>query len=488
MLNKIVLIYYFIIYITVLEADDDLSTSDVTDLPEVVTNKYDGLWDSDNTSINTEDIRNIENMNTTTDSQKPPWPTIPTSLNNLQCSVLKEYGGWSFVYTYSREEISGLLCRCKKICRKVTVSPEVKDDILDLLNNPLSELNLKEFVPIVTVYSIIFLVGVSGNILTIIGISTWMKKRSPTYAFIISLSCSDLLLLSICLPLKVTEYFHLGEVFTEFTCKLSYYLRDFTLTCSVLTLTVISFERYYAICRPFVVQYLCTWERARKIILITWSLSTCLATPTPFIVKLYSPPGQGHMECLQQSRQDIYLVLYFTYFLGVLFALPSLMMIFTYGCSCYTLWKSTVISKKLKGDGSQCDVDTGGEELSSKESDEIKSRKRVIKGLLCIVILFITCWGPPLMIQLLCVMSIVRRYCRKYRLALETLTYISAAVNPYLFMAMSSQFCGPIRSKFGRSQYRSKHRTYSTTTTGNQFTETSLRTSHQTSTDHSKYA
>ena len=47
--------------------------------------------------------------------------------------------------------------------------------------------------------------------------------------------------------------------------------------------TVLFCYRYYAICHPLSVQYRCTWNRARVMILITWGISAALALPTVFM-------------------------------------------------------------------------------------------------------------------------------------------------------------------------------------------------------------
>ena len=38
-------------------------------------------------------------------------------------------------------------------------------------------------------------------------------------------------------------------------------------------------HRYYAICKPMVAQARCTWSRAKRIIIVLWTLSLALAVP-----------------------------------------------------------------------------------------------------------------------------------------------------------------------------------------------------------------
>jgi 7 transmembrane receptor (rhodopsin family) len=60
-------------------------------------------------------------------------------------------------------------------------------------------------------------------------------------------------------------------------------MQNVSAICSVLTLTAMSIERYYAIVHPMKAQYLCTVSQAKKVISATWVLSFILAMPTLWI-------------------------------------------------------------------------------------------------------------------------------------------------------------------------------------------------------------
>ena len=63
----------------------------------------------------------------------------------------------------------------------------------------------KELAPTLWSYAIIFVAGIIGNILILIAVirNTQFLKSSPVNVFLGSLASADLLLISICLPLKV---------------------------------------------------------------------------------------------------------------------------------------------------------------------------------------------------------------------------------------------------------------------------------------------
>ena len=56
---------------------------------------------------------------------------------------------------------------------------------------------------IVIIFSITFIMGILGNILIIIAVAKKMTIKSPTNTFLASLATTDLILITICLPVKV---------------------------------------------------------------------------------------------------------------------------------------------------------------------------------------------------------------------------------------------------------------------------------------------
>lgn len=66
-----------------------------------------------------------------------------------------------------------------------------------------NNLPLEEFIPSVIVYSITLLVGVVGNSLVIFSIAYYGRQKNVTNVFLLSLASADLLLVTICVPIKV---------------------------------------------------------------------------------------------------------------------------------------------------------------------------------------------------------------------------------------------------------------------------------------------
>lgn len=94
-----------------------------------------------------------------------------------------------------------------------------------------------------------------------------------------SLAAADLLLIFICVPMKIIEFTTHGWIFGQASCKLFHYLHTFTAICSVMNLTAMSLERYFAIIHPLKAKIRCTYRRAKIIIVLIWICSFVAALP-----------------------------------------------------------------------------------------------------------------------------------------------------------------------------------------------------------------
>jgi hypothetical protein len=115
-------------------------------------------------------------------------------------------------------------------------------------------------------YSIILLVGVTGNVLVIVIVMRYRDMRNATNFLLTNLSVADLFLLLFCTAdgyqhLYGKDKHRLGKFMCMKTSKMKPIVRFFlgrfspfvqnaTAICSVLTIMAISYERYVAICQP----------------------------------------------------------------------------------------------------------------------------------------------------------------------------------------------------------------------------------------------
>ena len=85
------------------------------------------------------------------------------------------------------------------------------------------------------------------------------------------------------LLLQLFRLFTFTWPFGEVICKLTAYIQDVSVVCSVLNLTAMSMERFYAIVYPLRSRRVCTVSQARSVVALTWFLALILALPRCWI-------------------------------------------------------------------------------------------------------------------------------------------------------------------------------------------------------------
>lgn len=167
-------------------------------------------------------------------------------------------------------------------------------------NSQLAEVNLVEilgpkrspvFLPVTSVYLLIFLVGLSGNLLTCTVIARHKKMRNPTNLYLLSLALSDLLVLLFGMPLEIYELWqNYPFPFGEGGCYFKTFLLETVCFASILNVTALSVERYIAILHPLKTRYLSTNQHVRRVITVVWVVSMICAVPNTSLHGIFHLP------------------------------------------------------------------------------------------------------------------------------------------------------------------------------------------------------
>lgn len=101
---------------------------------------------------------------------------------------------------------------------------------------------------------------------------------------------------------------------------------------SILTMLAISFERFYAICKPLKVSYKCTKLRAAMIILGIWVIALLATLPLLFIATQQTATyldGSEVQVCLTQAN-DMYSKAFFLFIIALFFFFPLIILVIIY--------------------------------------------------------------------------------------------------------------------------------------------------------------
>ncbi|CAI9736619.1 1-like peptide receptor [Octopus vulgaris] len=308
--------------------------------------------------------------------------------------------------------------------------------------------------PVGTVYLFTLLLGMVGNSLVIFCIVKHKGMRSITNIFLLSLACADLLLVLICVPVKGIAFFSFTWTMGYVLCKMVHYVQNVSMICSVMTLTMMSVERYIAIRYPLKAKYLCTLVHAKIVIFCTWFLSLFMAIPILFGQQLVEVGYfmKGYL-CIKEWSTPEMSKLYELYMFFIMLVIPTCVMIVAYsGIYCEMVSVTARRADMRTGSLSECSTNHNNYKMtkSNKKTakkisvEDDKTKMQVLKMLAIVVLLFVLCWAPILINNVLVGFEILPvlhyGHTRPVRMAFHLMSYFNSCINPVVYSFLSRNF------------------------------------------------
>ncbi|XP_063785656.1 olfactory receptor 1468-like [Pseudophryne corroboree] len=185
----------------------------------------------------------------------------------------------------------------------------------------------------------VYFMTICGNLLIIVLVSHSKNLHSPMYFFLTHLSLSDILMATDILPSMLHAAMVKPNKISFTDCITQFYFFDVSETSECLLLTVMSYDRYLAICKPLHYHSLINTQLCLKMVIVTWILSfSVVLIHTLTITKLQfcGPDIIDHFFCdlaplLELSCSDTSLVqLEVTCLSALLVVIPFLIIIISY--------------------------------------------------------------------------------------------------------------------------------------------------------------
>lgn len=301
---------------------------------------------------------------------------------------------------------------------------------------------------LIATHSIVFLVGLVGNALVCIAVYRNHSMRTVTNYFIVNLAVADFLVLLLCQPFTVlwdiTETWFFGLAL----CKAVPYLQTVSVTVSILTLTFISIDRWYAICLPLT--FKSTTGRAKTAIILIWTMA--LLFDIPDLVVLETFPATTKVvtilftRCDISGSKDIQVTITIVRII-FLYTGPLIFMTVAYWQIVQVLWRTHIPGHSAPARDSQ----TSQLQPSCGEIPEaqLRYRRKAAKMLVTVVVTFAICYFPVHLHLLLryTIMIPSSKLINSMTLIAHGLCYFNSAVNPLIYNFMSGKF----RKEFKRS-------------------------------------
>ncbi|XP_070981867.1 pyroglutamylated RF-amide peptide receptor [Oncorhynchus clarkii lewisi] len=250
------------------------------------------------------------------------------------------------------------------------------------------ELPLGAKTTFVIMYAIIFVLALVGNSLVVYIVVRKRAIQTSTNIFICSLAVSDLLITFFCIPFTLLQNISSEWLGGVLICKTIPFVQTMAIVTGILTMTCIAVERYQGIVYPLKMRRQYTPKRAYKMLGLVWSASVVVGSPMLFVqqleVKYDFLYDHHHVCCQERWRSLIHRQVYTTFIMVALFLMPMAAMLFLYTRIGIELW-----IRKRVGDSSVLNT------MNHREVNKIsRKKKRAVKMMITIVLLFTICWAP----------------------------------------------------------------------------------------------
>ncbi|XP_064554504.1 cardioacceleratory peptide receptor isoform X1 [Drosophila montana] len=280
---------------------------------------------------------------------------------------------------------------------------------------------------------ILFTVIVLGNSAVLFVMFINKNRKSRMNYFIRQLALADLCvgLLNVLTDIiwRITISWRAGNV----ACKVIRFSQVCVTYSSTYVLVAMSIDRYDAITHPM--NFSKSWKRARHLVAGAWLLSALFSLP---ILVLYEEKLiQGHPQCWIELGSPMAWQIYMCLVSATLFLVPALIISACYAIIVKTIWAKGSIFVPTER------VGFGGAATRRASSRGIIPRAKVktVKMTLTIVFVFILCWSPYIIFDLLQVFGQIPHSQTNIAIAtfIQSLAPLNSAANPLIYCLFSSQ-------------------------------------------------
>ena len=242
------------------------------------------------------------------------------------------------------------------------------------------------------------------------------------------MAVADLLVTVFAMPYTII-YLHaglkwIGGVIGQITCKFVHFSYQISIPASIVTVLLVSFDRFYAICYPMKGH---VFPKVKLMTAVIWMSSAGYAIPFMMANDIYVKNGSHY--CVRffapfdnnNSPRMYYLVTFI-----LLYCIPLVILAVIYTLIARKLWQ-----RKIPGNVSKT-------RFRSSE----REKRRIVKALVLIVVVFAICWFPAHVMHYLVYYRIetYRKIPQEVELFCFWFAHANSIINPCLYTLISPSY------------------------------------------------
>ena len=283
------------------------------------------------------------------------------------------------------------------------------------------------------IYSFVIVVGLTGNSLVVATLSRWREMRTPCNLLIANICAADLGVCILAAPLRIIEIYQ-GWLFGDVLCYILTPLQDVFVVVSVVTQTVIALERHRAIVAPFKPKM--TLHRVKIAVPVIW-IACYVTSGVPMLIFLQNKLfPNGYSFCFPFFPNVGYKIAYEMYLVVFFITLPLVLQSAAY----FDVIRALRAKSDIQSSFSSYQPNSS---MKKNLSDRARQKKRLVRMLIVLMLVFQVCYLPRGVIMLIQEFS-PETTAKPNFLYVELITlamyYLKHVINPIILSAMSNDF------------------------------------------------
>ena len=277
-------------------------------------------------------------------------------------------------------------------------------------------------------YIVIFPVALSANILLIFIIFKIPTMKTTINYLFANMAAANLLVAVFIMPYAVRYLFAadawFGGVLGQISCRLVHFAYAISIAGSILSLTVISLDQFYAILLPM--KRIAVIRNTRFITMAIWTSSAIFMAPYLAMYGIREMDGQK--QCVYIVLDHNIMKIHFSFMFVFMYTFPLVLMGTLYILIGRKLWFRTI---------------PGNIHSIHRRAAEL-SKRRVIRMLIIVIATFALCWIPVHVFNMCAAFKphLTRNMASYWSLLIVFVGNVNSALNPCLEIALNRKFRG----------------------------------------------
>ena len=295
----------------------------------------------------------------------------------------------------------------------------------------------------------------------------WKKPevRGWTIFLFVNLAVTDLLVAGFLMPAVIFIFYSEGQwqltgALGQVTCSSFIFMAFAVLTAPIITHLAIAVDRFFAVLFPL--RQLAHFRKAKILVPAIWVTTVFVMSPALLVPKLNDNSCSFEFEMfgLESKQGTSFFYIYVTCFM---YLIPLGVMTILYGLIYRTL-------RRHKSPGYRS---------AQAERRNDLNRKRVVRMLLTILIIFALCWLPANVNHVLLAINMQRYFVATATVTCNWIGHVHSAINPWVCIALNTKlrsgFIQIRRHSFGHEVLRRNRSSTRQTDLANAGTSPSVR-------------